>query len=125
MNENPTAGGQSAQPQYSTSQPREMTLTPRGQATSRMSRRFPRVIGGTCEFCGVQDPNYPGDVQYKFCEHYRAMELRCVYCPLDRDQDDVVRSSQLNVAEHPDRPGQLVVWCRSYECSKKHQEAFK
>ena len=107
------------------SSPRNMRLTPRGASSSPMSRRFPQVRGGQCEFCGTLDPYQPGDLQYKLCPHYRGMDLKCVYCPPNKDQEEVVRNSTLNVAEHPYRPGELIVWCNSFECSKKHEEAFK
>src|SRR3990167_3035150 len=115
---------QNAQVNYS-SQPRNMRLTPRGVSSAPMSRRFPEVRGGQCEYCGTLDHNQPGDLQYKLCPHYRGMDLKCVYCPAHKDQEEVVRNSTLNVAEHPYRPGELLVWCRSFECSKKHEEAFK
>lgn len=125
MNENPTTVGQNAQlPNYS-SNPRNMRLTPRGATSAPVSRRFPEVRGGQCEFCGTLDPYQPGDLQYKLCPHYRGMELKCVYCPAHKDQDEVVRNSTLNVAEHPYRPGELLVWCKSFECSKAHEAAFK
>lgn len=125
INETPGTLPQNANvPNYS-SQPRNMRLTPRGASSSPMSRRFPEVRGGQCEFCGTLDPNQPGDLQYKLCPHYRGMDLKCVYCPHSKDQDEVVRNSTLNVAEHPYRPGELIVWCKSFECSKKHEEAFK
>lgn len=123
MNEQPGTLPQNAN--IHSSLPRNMRLTPRGTVSSPVSIRYPRVIGGQCEFCGTIDPNQPGDMQYKLCPHYRGMDLRCVYCPAHKDQDEVVRSSKLNVAEHPYRPGELVVWCNSFECSRKHQEAFK
>mgnify|MGYP003396068090 CR=1 FL=1 len=111
-------------PNYS-SQPRNMRLTPRGTTSAPFSRVFPRVKGGQCEFCGTLDPHQPGDLQYKLCPHYRGMDLKCVYCPQNKDQDDVVRNSTLQVREHPYRPGELLVWCGSFECVKKHEEAFK
>ena len=124
INETPGTSPQNANVNYS-AQPRNMRLTPRGATSAPMSRRFPEVRGGQCEYCGTLDPNQPGDVQYKFCPHYRGMDLKCVYCPPNKDQDEVVRNSTLNVAEHPYRPGELIVWCKSFECSKKHEEAFK
>lgn len=105
--------------------PREMSLSPRGASSEPVSRRFPQVRGGTCEFCGVMDNQQPGDQQYKLCPHYRGMDLRCVYCPLSKDQDEVVRNSTLNVAEDPFSPGTLLVWCGSFDCSRKHLERFK
>ncbi len=125
MNETPGTLAQSANTPNYASQPRNMRLTPRGATSAPMSRRFPRILGGTCEYCGVLDPNQPGDYQYKLCEHYRGMEMRCVYCPMHKDQDEVVRNSTLNVAEHPYRPGELLMWCGSFECSRAHEAAFK
>ncbi len=124
MNENtPETVPPIAQPQYIN--PRQMKLERQGVTASPLTRRFPRVIGGQCEWCGTLDPYSPGESQYKQCPHYRGMELRCVYCPEHKDQAEVVRYSKLNVAEHPDKEGTLVVWCDSPECSKKHLERFK
>jgi len=111
-------------PNYS-AQPRNLRLTPQGASSAPMSQRFPRVIGGQCEFCGTLDPYQPGDKQYKLCPHYRGMELKCVYCPLSKDQEEVVRNSRLNVARHPYRPEELLVWCGSFSCTQKHEQAFK
>lgn len=126
MNEyTPGTATQNAQtPNYS-AQPRNMRLTPRGASSSPTSRRFPEVRGGQCEYCGTLDRNQPGDHQYKICPHYRGMDLKCVYCPQSKDQEEVVRNSTLNVAEHPYRPGELIVWCKSFECSRAHEQAFK
>jgi hypothetical protein len=46
-------------PNYS-AQPRNLRLTPRGASSAPMSRRFPEVRGGQCEFCGTLDPNLDG-----------------------------------------------------------------
>ena len=124
IKETPGTSPPTAKVDYS-AQPKNMRLTPRGATSSPLSRRFPEVRGGQCEFCGTLDPSQPGDMQYKLCPHYRGMDLKCVYCPPSKDQDEVVRNSTLNVAEHPYRPGELIVWCKSFECSKKHEEAFK
>lgn len=105
--------------------PRQKTLERQGDATSAYSIRSPQVRGGICEFCGVLDPNTPSQFQYKLCPHYRGMNLRCTYCPQTKDSDDVNYHATLNIAEHPDNPDKLVVWCDSYECSKKHLERFK
>lgn len=125
MNEAPGTLPQSAPiPNYA-SEPRNMRLTPRGATSAPMSRVFPRVIAGTCDYCGTLDHSQPGQYQYKLCPHYRGMDLKCVYCPLHRDQEEVVRNNTLNVREHPYRPGELLVWCQSFDCVKKHEEAFK
>lgn len=105
--------------------PRQKILERQGDVSAPYSLRSPQVRGGICEFCGVIDPNQPSQYQYKLCPHYRGMQLRCTYCPAVKDSDDVIYHSTLNVAEHPDNPDKLVVWCDSYECSKKHVERFK
>lgn len=105
--------------------PRQKQLERQGDATAPYSHRSPQVRGGVCEYCGVLDPNTPSQFQYKLCPHYRGMQLRCTYCPQSKDVDDVVYHSTLNVAEHPDNPNKLIVWCDSYDCSKKHTDRFK
>lgn len=96
-----------------------------GDVSSPYSVRYPQVRGGLCEYCGVIDGNYPSEMQYKMCPHFRGMQLRCSYCPASKNPDDVINHTVLQVAEHPDNPNKLVVWCNSYECSKKHLERFQ
>lgn len=112
-------------PMYHGLSPREMQLERQGGQTSGYSRRFPEVRGGICEYCGVIDGNQPSEFQYKLCAHYRGMQLSCVYCPASKNQDDVINHSILNIAEHPENPNKLVVWCNSYECSRAHEQRFK
>lgn len=111
------------QPQWS--MPRQKTIERQGDVSSPYTRRFPQIRGGICEFCGVIDPHQPSQYQYKLCPHYRGMQMRCTYCPQTKEPDDIIYHSTLNIAEHPDNPNKLVVWCNSYECSKKHLERFK
>lgn len=105
--------------------PRAMRIERQGAQSAPYSRRFPEIRAGICEFCGVLDPNTPAQFQYKLCGHYRGMQARCSYCPESKDPDDVVYHENLRVAEHPDKPGILIMWCGSYECSRKHTERFK
>lgn len=105
--------------------PRQMQVERIGNAGSPVSRRFPEVRGGVCEYCGVIDGNYPSQFQYKLCQHYRGMQLSCSYCPATADADDVIYHEKLNVAEHPDNPSKLIVWCGRFECSKKHLDRFQ
>lgn len=105
--------------------PRQKTLERSGDVSAPGVHFFPQVRGGICEHCGVIDPAQPSQYQYKLCPHYRGMQLRCTYCPQSKDSDDVIYHSTLNIAEHPDNPDKLVVWCNSYDCSKKHLERFK
>lgn len=104
--------------------PRQMQVERSGDRSMAYSRRFPQVRGGICEYCGVIDGNQPSHYQYKLCNHYRGLQLRCTYCPATKDADDVVNHANLNVAEHPENPNKLVVWCDSYECSRAHEQRF-
>ena len=105
--------------------PRQMRQERQGADTVAYSRRFPEIRGGQCEWCGVIDPNQPGHLQYKLCPHYRGMDIKCSYCPAEKDQTEVVRMHKINVAEHPYQPGVLISWCNSTECSEKHLQRFK
>lgn len=97
-----------------------------GQSSEPYTRRLPQVRGGICEYCGVIDPSVPSEHQYKLCPHYRDIgQLRCSYCDDSKNPDDVIGHSILNVAESPDDPSKLVVWCDSYECSRAHEARFK
>jgi hypothetical protein len=105
--------------------PRQFAVERRGSKTESQTRRWPSVHGGVCEFCGILDSNIPSQYQYKLCPHFRGMELRCSYCDENKDPDDVIYHSNLNIAAHPSDPYTMVVWCDSYECSKRHIERFK
>lgn len=104
--------------------PREMKLSAPGQSNNVQARFFPRILGGVCEACGVIDPNYPGHVQYKHCQHYKNMEMKCAFCKQTADHQDVVRMSQMLVHEDPYAPGQLTTLCGSYECTKKYEQKY-
>lgn len=112
-------------PVYAPPPPRQMRVERQGSRSEPYTRRFPQIRGGICEFCGVLDHNVPSIYQYKMCPHYRGMEARCTYCAETKDPDEVVRISDMNVAEHPDNPNTLIMWCNSYECSKAHNTRFK
>lgn len=101
-----------------------MRLTRPGESSNLVSRPFPWIYGGVCEECGVIDKNYPGEVQYKFCKHYKGMEMKCVFCKESADHTDVVRQSSMKVIEDPLVPGNLVTLCGSYECSKKFETKY-
>lgn len=96
-----------------------------GSRSEPFTTRYPRVVGGTCEYCGVLDRNVPSQYQYKMCGHYRGMELRCSYCPENKDPDEIVAHASLNIAASPNDPNTLIVWCDSYECSKAHEDRFR
>lgn len=106
-------------------QPRQLRVERAGAQAEPLVHHYPQVRGGVCEFCGIFDATVPSQFQYKLCSHYRGMNLRCSYCPAEKDPDEVVRSTKLEVVDHPDRQGVMVVCCSSYECEKKHQERFR
>lgn len=89
------------------------------------SVRYPRVISGTCEYCGVIDNTQSADVQYKLCPHFKGMnELRCSYCDPSKDPLEVLRMGKINVAAHPNDPSKLIAWCDRTECADKHLRRF-
>lgn len=112
-------------PVYVPQAPRQMHVERQGSLSEAYTRRFPMVRGGICEYCGVLDGNVASQYQYKLCPHYRGMQLRCSYCPENKDPDEVIYHANLNIAESPDNPSALVVWCDSYECSRAHEKRFK
>lgn len=103
---------------------RDMRLTKPGDSNVPVSRQFPNINGGVCEHCGVIDPNYPGDQQYKLCPHYKGMSMKCVFCPEGKDHDEVVRASKMKVIEDPYLPGNLITLCGSYECTRKFEKKY-
>lgn len=105
--------------------PRQKQVERQGAISAPYVHRHPQIRGGICEFCGVIDPNQPSEYQYKLCPHYRGMQMACSYCPEAKDQNEVIGHSTLNVAEHPQNPNMLIIWCNSYECVKRHGERFK
>ena len=105
--------------------PRNMQLERQGAETVPSSERYPEIRGGQCEWCGTLDPAYPAHLQYKLCPHYRGQDMKCIYCPPEKDQVEVLRMSRLQVMGHPYKPGILIAVCNSTECGKKHIERFK
>lgn len=105
--------------------PQQMRIERQGSRSEPFTKRWPRVVGGICEFCGVLDKNVPSQYQYKICPHYRGMELRCSYCAESKNPDEVVYHANMNIAGHPDKPNELIVWCNSYECSEAHLKRFR
>jgi len=105
--------------------PRQKRVERQGSQSEPFTRVWPQVRGGTCEFCGTLDRNMPSEYQYKLCPHYRGMQLRCSYCDASKNPDDVINHTILNIRDHPTDPSALVVWCDSYECSRKHEKRFK
>ena len=105
--------------------PRQKTVERTGSQSVPFVRQWPEVRVGICEHCGVIDRNVESQFQYKLCEHYRGMNLRCSYCPDSKDPDEVNGHTVLHIYEHPDNPDKFIICCDSYECSLRHQARFK
>lgn len=104
---------------------RAPVLERQGDSRVGYSIRYPRVIGGTCEYCGVIDRGRPAEVQYLLCQHYKDIGMiRCSYCDETQDPTQVLLHNSINVATHPDNPNKLVAWCGSYKCSEAHTKRF-
>lgn len=104
---------------------RRLTPERRGGTSSPRTARLPQIRGGICEYCGVIDNTLPSQEQYKLCRHYRDIgEVQCSYCSDGKDPVDVILRAVMNVAVHPDKPNQLVVWCNQFTCSEKHLKRF-
>lgn len=102
------------------------TIERQGQSSVPVTRYYPKVTGGICEFCGVIDNKQPSEVQYSLCPHFKSIGLlRCSYCDETRDPVEVIKSAEMNIHGHPDNPERLVVVCDSFECSQKHLARFK
>lgn len=104
--------------------PREMKIGRTGESTTLTSTRYPDIRAGTCEHCGVINSNYPGEVQYKFCQHYAGMDMKCSFCKESADHPNVVRMSLMTVRTDPYNPKELVTLCGSYECNRKFEQKF-
>lgn len=102
-----------------------MQIERQGLHTEPLTRRHPEVRGGTCEFCGLIDQNVEATQQYKLCQHYRGMQLQCSYCPAEKDPDEIIRHSVMNVYDHPEKQGKLIVVCDAYDCVNKHRNRFR
>ena len=106
--------------------PRQRMIERQGMRTEPYTRRLPQIRGGICEFCGVMDNKVPSQFQYQLCPHFRGLgEMKCSYCDEATNTTDVILHSVLNIAESPDNPNTLIVWCNSYTCSGKHEARFR
>lgn len=110
---------------YAPLAPRQMRMARGGSFSEPMTRTFPTVRGGICEFCGVLDTNQPSQFQYKLCPHYRGLQLWCKYCPAEKDPNEVIRATNLKVVEDPYHPGVLMAVCDTYDCQRKFQAEYK
>ena len=105
--------------------PKPLRVERQGALSEPLARRWPRIIGGVCEFCGIMDKNQPAEFQYKLCEHYRGLQAYCTYCDASKNPDEIVQHAEINVYEPLDDPGKLIMVCNSLTCSDKHLARFQ
>lgn len=105
--------------------PNNKQVERQGGVGAPMVHHYPEVRGGVCEACGTLDSNVDSKDQYKMCPHYRGMQLRCSYCPDSKNPDDVIYKSVLKITDSPFNPGQLVICCDNFDCTRRHLERFK
>lgn len=105
-----------------------------GATAAPVTGRYPRIIGGVCEKCGIIDPNKKSEEQYTLCQHFRNLAevsggvIRCSYCDEIKNPLEVIRMSDLMVAFHPDATPdnpKVLALCDTYECNRRHQARFK
>lgn len=102
-----------------------------GSDGAPMSKRYPRIIGGTCEACGVVDQHKPAEIQYSLCPHFQDMgELACSYCDRAIDPKENIKHKVVMVSDHPQDPSKVVCWCTNgpgnpgSDCEQKHLKRF-
>lgn len=105
--------------------PRQMRIERQGARSEPYVVHYPKVRAGVCDHCGVLDPNVPSQYQYKLCPHYRGQQLICSYCPSEKDPDEVIRGTKLEIMQHPHNPWELIVVCSSFDCERAHQKRFQ
>lgn len=102
------------------------TFERQGRVSEPITRSFPAIIGGTCEYCGVVDNLQPAELQYSLCPHFKGMgEVQCSYCPETVNPIDVIKGRKIIVHGSPDDPAHVIAVCDSYNCSQAHLKRFK
>lgn len=97
-----------------------------GSTSEPRTRMYPRVIGGTCEFCGVIDNLQPSHMQYRLCPHFKNMgEIQCSYCPDNSDPVEIINRAEIKIHGSPTDPNAVIAVCDSYKCSQAHLKRFK
>lgn len=100
-----------------------------GSTPGPIVRHYPQVIGGVCEYHGVIDSTKPSTEQYKLCPvdgiHPQYHYIRCSYCDENKNPDDVIYKSTMNIYSHPDKPNTLMAVCDNFTCLESHHKRFK
>lgn len=104
-----------------------------GSKSVVMTKKYPDITGGVCDFCGVRDNLQASEVQYELghvpnCP-YTAIggihDIRCSYCPDEVNPIEVIKQRKLLVFASPERPGELLAVCDNYTCQGKHQKRYQ
>ena len=97
----------------------EKPTTPKVQLKARpltkTGKKFPAIVGGVCEHCGLLDTKVAPDQQYTICPHYNGLELFCTYC----GRSDIIKDRKMNVFEIDGQPGVYTIVCSDYACQDK------
>ncbi len=97
-----------------------------GNTTVPVTRMWPAIRGGVCEYCGIIDNNQPAEVQYTLCPHFSSMgEIACSYCDASTDMVEVIKKGVLLVHGKPGDPDTLVVVCDKTSCADKHIKKYQ
>ncbi len=104
-----------------------------GRVAEPITRMYPPIRAGVCDFCGIRDNKQKSEIQYLLphepsCPYFRQGglgQLACTYCPDNADPYEVVKNRLLMVHDSPTNPGQLIVVCDSLGCSSAHEKRFK
>lgn len=104
-----------------------------GGVSEPITRMFPPIRGGVCDFCGIRDNTKASEIQYTLTHEptcpYGKMggigALECSYCPPTANPYEVVKNRLLMVHESPTNPGRLVVICDSLGCSEMHSKKYQ
>ncbi len=102
------------------------TFERQGSTSEPMTKLYPAVIAGQCEFHGVMDNKLPAHLQYTLCDHFKGMgQIRCTYCPDSVDPVEVITQRKIMIHGSPTNPNAVIAVCDSLQCSGAHEKRFK
>ena len=104
-----------------------------GNVAEPMTRMYPPITGGVCDFCGIMDNKRPSEEQY-LLGHVPACpytsrgglgQLACSYCPQNVNPTEIIKNRKIQVHDSPTNPQQIIAVCDSLQCSSAHEKRFK
>lgn len=105
--------------------PEEPSLDVSMQPREVPVKQWPRILKGVCEFCGIVNNDVHGWDQWKYCKHYKKVNIKCLYCPPGFDPEEWFKGRDLTIIERLDKPGKLNVHCDDIQCVVKFHAAWK